>query len=93
MGLSNKRVVWTTHALERANEYKIDLSELLIAWERSTLYELPVKQFGYKFSIYGMQIFKDVYYYDALTDILFTCQDKKHGGIVLTVTRKKAANG
>jgi hypothetical protein len=96
MSLQNKRAVWTTHALERADFYSIKMPEMLQAWRDSTLSELPKELWGFKFEALGMSIVNDIYLYDHKTDILFTCVKKwnkgKEGLVVITVTRKNKAN-
>jgi len=90
--MPKKAVQFTFHSLSRAAEYNIHTKELIAAWERATDYKLPKKLEVTKFMNYGLQVLSDVYYYDASTDILFTCKNKRGFMLVITIMRKKVAN-
>lgn len=88
-----KSTLWTSHALQRALEYKANFGELMQAWRRATDYQLPRGQMAYKFRRYGMKIMDTLYRYDYQTDLLFTYENKPTHTLIITVTRKSVANG
>lgn len=83
-----KKARFTTHALERAAEIGLTVSELLKAYYRASLNELSEKQKAYKFGKYGMQSLSDRYLWDQEKEILFTINAQaEHNINVITITK------
>lgn len=80
--------VWSNHAIERALEYGISVSELLAGYKNSVQQTLSERQQAYKFSKYGMRSLSDMYFWDETTQLLFTVTQQPAGRwLVQTVTR------
>jgi hypothetical protein len=76
------------HSLKRAQEYQLTVDEVVGAWYRSSKYTLPKGQDIWKFQVYGMRSVDDMYFYDAATNLLFTCSEKEPYTLVLTITKR-----
>lgn len=89
MILNKKSVRFTRHALQRCVDNNIPIKDLLVAWDKSELYKIPIKMERYKFSVYGLESLDDFYMYDYSSQLLFTCHKKGKTTIVITITKKK----
>jgi hypothetical protein len=86
---------FSSHALNRAEEIGLSCADLVKAWFRSTTWELDLREKEYKFKTYGMESLSDFYYFDQVTETLFTChQEERSVAIIITVTKmpRKYAN-
>ena len=84
--MQKRKVRWTYHALERAEEYGLSVKTLLESFSRSRKYQLSKNQDAYKFKKYGMDSLKFSYHYDKKEDLVFTCKSEELD-IVITVTK------
>jgi len=83
-----KKGWFSRHALDRAGELNLTATEITTALDRSTKYELKAKEKMYKFSLYGMRSLDDFYLHDPKSGLLFTCNDREKGLVIITITKK-----
>jgi hypothetical protein len=89
MAMKKNQAQFTFHSLTRASEMGISVKELIDGWNRASGYDLPKKEFGWKFWKYGVDMADDHYLYDQRSGLLFTLVDKKVFSLVITITKKE----
>lgn len=83
-----KKARFTAHALERAAEIGLSVSDLISAYYRASQNDLSEKMKAYKFKRYGMQSLADKYLWDSQSEILFTVSAPDENKVqVLTITK------
>lgn len=87
--MKKNQAQFTFHSLTRASEMGISVKELIDGWNRASSWELPKKEFGWKFWKYGLDMADDVYLYDRESGLLFTCIKKPEFSLIVTITNRK----
>lgn len=91
--MTKNQAQFTMHSLQRAKEIGLSVEELLNAWDRSSGYELPKKEFPWKFWKYGVEMTDDIYLRDNQSGILFTCVNKDKYSLIITITKIRGKHG